>query len=630
MKHKDGMKNLTFEDEQLWSEQASQLPWFKKWNKILAWDEPFAQWFVGGKINASYACLDVHIKAGRGGTVAFLWEDEYENRKQITYQELYDAVNKLAFSLQKSGVKKGDVVALYMPMIQEAVVAMLATVRLGALHTVVFSGFGADALRDRIIEADAKIVITANTGVRRGKFLPLKQIVDKAIAGLVSVAKVVVVKRSEQQCTMMQDRDVWWHDFISSENVYVEPEAVDATHPLFILYTSGSTGCPKGIVHATGGYLTYVHATIKWAFDLQKDSIYWCTADIGWITGHSYVVYGPLMHGVTSFIYEGAPDAPTKDVWWKLIERYKITVFYTAPTALRLFMQFGDELVTRHNLKSLKVLGSVGEPINPQVWSWYQNIIGGGVCPIIDTWWQTETGGFMISPTAGLHLVDLRPGSATFPLPGIDAAVVDQDGHEVPAGVKGFLVIRKPWPGMLKGFYKDQEHYKKTYWSRVKGMYFSGDYAMKDADGYFWLLGRADEVLNVAGHRIGTAEVETAALAHPLVVEAAAIGIDDAIKGESVVVFVVLQAQTIEKIEEKIQQEVVACIHQKIGKFVTPNGVYCVKKLPKTRSGKIMRRVLKAMIMGSLLGDLSTIEEEGVVEEIMEIYQNFYAKQPKN
>ncbi len=635
------MKNLLIEDIALWEAQAEKLPWFKKWTKVLDGITPFYSWFKGGLINASHACLDVHIQAGRGEHTAILWENEKGDKRSVSYQELYELTNRIAFELRLLGVKKGDTVVVYLPMIPEAVATMLAIARLGAIHVVVFSGFGADALRDRITDVGAKIVVTTDFDIRRGKRIPLKEFVDKAVEQTSGVSVVLV--------------DSILRGFAKGERLeeyYVLPEPVESSHPLFVLYTSGSTGKPKGIMHSTGGYLTYVYSTIKWAFNINESSVYWCTADIGWITGHSYVAYGPLMHGATMVMYDGAPDSPQPDIWWQLIERYKVTIFYTAPTALRFFMKLGDALVRKHDLSSLQVLGSVGEPLNPQVWHWYNDVVGGQRCPIIDTWWQTETGGFMIAPTAFCHpeLVSgsIKPGSVAQPLPGIEAGVVDEFGEPVEAETRGFLVIKKPWPGMPLGFFgQDQERYLKTYWERFPGMYFSGDYAIKDADGYFWMLGRADEVLNIAGHRVGTAEIESAMLTHSAVAEAAAIGVTDDIKGETVVVFVILRdeyssAQNIsrgfskgERLGDNLQavpsctsleKELIVCVQERIGKFVTPSGVHILTKLPKTRSGKIMRRVLKAMVHNTPLGDVTTMEDDSVIEEVLAVYRDFLAR----
>ncbi len=617
------MKQLSIEEISFWEKQAEQLPWFKRWDSVLSGQEPFFTWFAGGTINASHVCLDAHINAGRGEHTAIFWEDEQGNKQRVSYKQLYHETNKIAAALRRLGVQKGDRVVIYLPMIPEAVATMLAVARLGAIHVVVFSGFGAEALRERLVDVEAKVVVTADLDVRRGKNIYLKDMVDKALSLGSDVEHVVVFKRFHSPCAWQPGRDVTVDDvLVDIETYHVIPEEVDSSHPLFVLHTSGSTGKPKGIMHATGGYLTYVYETLKTAFNIDSSSVYWCTADIGWITGHSYVVYGPLMHGAAIVMYDGAPDTPSQDVWWRLIERYKVTIFYTAPTALRAFMRLDDAMIRSCDLSSLQVLGSVGEPLNPQVWQWYYEMIGGGSCPVIDTWWQTETGGFMIAPQALQPVAHPKPGSVTKPMPGIHAEVVDEQGKQVPAGTKGFLVITKPWPGMLVGFFDgNQERYLKTYWTRFPGCYFSGDYAIKDANGDFWMLGRADEVLNIAGHRVGTAEVESAMLTHAAVVEAAAIGVHDDIKGESVVVFVVLKDGF--HACGELTKDLMVCVHTHIGKFVTPSAIHVLERLPKTRSGKIMRRVLKAMLQGTPLGDVTTMEDAAVVDEVKAVYRDF-------
>lgn len=605
--------------EKFWEEQAEKLPWFNRWTKVLSWQEPFAHWFQGGLINASYACLDVHIKNGRQDKIAFYWEDESGNRSSVTYGQLFIMTNKYASIMHDAGVKKGDVVIVYLPMVPQAAAAMLAIARLGATQSVVFSGFSAAAIKDRIDDAQAKFVVTADVVYRKGRYIRLKEIVDQALEEPCSVEKVLVIKRLQDELALVPGRDLIINDLYDKAANFVEPVPVEANHSLFILYTSGTTGKPKGITHSTGGYLTYVYATIKWAFDLQEDSIYWCTADIGWITGHSYVIYGPLMHGVSSIMYEGAPDYPAPDQWWKLIEKYRVSIFYTSPTALRMFKRYDVEHITKHDLQSLKILGSVGEPINPEVWQWYHDVIGGKRCPVIDTWWQTETGGFMIAPTAGLSLVDLKPGSATKPMPCIDADVVDELGNSVSFGQKGFLVIKKPWPGMTIGLHNDPERFKAVYWHRFKGMYYSGDYAIKDEQGYFWLLGRADEVLNISGHRIGTAEIESATVAVSAIAEAAAIGVSHPITGEGVVIFAIVRQGFV--VSADLEREIMKSTRAHIGSFVIPCGVYFVDSLPKTRSGKIMRRVLRAVLEGLPVGDVTTLENEASVEEVKKVYE---------
>jgi len=604
----------------LWEEQAEKLPWFKHWDTTLVWNEPFAQWFVGGKLNASHACLDVHMNGDHKNKVALHWEGENGQKASWTYERLYQETNRLALALQKIGVKKGDIVVLYLPMIPEAAAAMLAVARLGAIHAVVFSGFSSEALQGRINDAQAKFVITATTSFRRGKNLNVQAIVDDAVKGSPSIEKVLVIARDASETITRTDKTVVYQELVNQdEKPFVKPVEMDSTDPLFILYTSGTTGKPKGIMHATGGYLTYARATFDFVFNPDEKMVYWCTADIGWITGHSYVVYAPLMHGVTMVMHEGTLDYPDAGRWWDLIERYKVTAFYTSPTALRMCIKLGDEWPEKHDLSSLKLLGTVGEPINPEVWQWYNRVIGKNNCPIVDTWWQTETGGFMISPMPKLRPITLKPGSATMPLPGIDAAVVDIDGNEVPRGTKGFLVIRKPWPGMTVGILNDPERFKEVYWSKFKGMYYPGDYAVQDADGYFWLLGRADEVVNVSGHRIGTIEVESAVVELKEFAEAAAIGVNDELRGESIVVFATLKPgfEGTQELKDKVRTK----IHTSIGKFVTPKEIYFVSKLPKTRSGKIMRRLLRAVVEGKAVGDVSTLEDGASIEEIREVFK---------
>lgn len=607
--------------ERFWEQEAEKIPWFKHWEKVLTWDEPFAKWFDGGMLNASYGCIDAHLHSWRKNKLAIYWEDEHGNTKSFSYAQLHREVNKFSSILKNLGIRKSDIVVLYLPMIPELVFSMLATVRIGAIHTVVFSGFSSQALADRINDTGAKFLITADFGMRRGKLVPLKNIVDDALKLAQSVKKVILIKRTKEEVNIEEGRDLLYNELLKTAESYVEPEPVESSHPLYILYTSGTTGKPKGIVHSTGGYLVYNHATYRWVFDISDESIYWCTADVGWVTGHSAIVYAPLLHGATIVIYEGAPDYPHLDRWWEIIEKYGVTIFYTSPTALRMFIRFGEEWIKKHDLSSLKILGSVGEPINPEVWEWYYKNIGSERCPIVDTWWQTETGGFMISPAPGLDLVPLKPGSATLPLPGIDAEVVDESGNPVPPNTKGYLVIKKPWPGMLMGIYKDPDRYKETYWSRFKGMYYSADYAMRDEEGYFWLLGRADEILKVAGHRIGTAEIESAVVTSPSIAEAAVVGIDDPVKGEAIAIFVILKEGY--KPEDNIKKEIINSVRTQVGPFATPKDIYFVEKLPKTRSGKIMRRILKAIIQDKPIGDVTTLEDEASVREIQHTYEEF-------
>jgi len=615
--------------EEFWAKEAESIPWFKHWEKTLVWDEPFAKWFQGGMTNASYACLDAHLATDQKNKVAYYWEDEFGNTRTYSYLQLYAEVNKFASALKKIGVKKGDIVMMYLPMILELPIAMLAATRLGAAHSIVFSGFSSQALADRIIDTEAKVLITADFGLRRGKYFDLKAIADAAVKSCPTIKHVVVVKRGPagQEVKMEHGRDIYYHDALKTADAYIPPEQVESSNPLYILYTSGTTGKPKGIVHCTGGYLVYARSTFKWVFNPSPDSIYWCTADIGWVTGHTYIVYAPLVYGVTSFMYEGSADYPAIDRWWELVEKYKISILYTSPTALRMFMKFGDEPINKHNMSSLKLLGSVGEPINPEVWEWYYRTIGKNRCPIVDTWWQTETGGILISPAPGGGLVPLKPGSATMPLPGIDAAVLDETGKEVEDGTRGFLVIRKPWPGMLMTLHKDPARYKEVYWSKFKGIYLAGDYAIRDKDGYFWLLGRADETLKVAGHRLGTAEIESAAVSMPFVAEAAVVGVPDPMKGEEIVLFAILR-QGHEPSEDN-RKKLSAGIRTLIGPIAVPKEIHFVAKLPKTRSGKIMRRILKALATNSGIGDVTTLEDATSVEEIKKTYEEMKAMMGK-
>ncbi len=609
------MRRRALEDpEGFWSEIARELYWYKSWDKVVEGEPPYFKWFVGGKTNLSYNALDRHIKTWRKNKAAIIWEGEPGDTRVLTYYQLWKEVNRFANVLRDLGVKKGDRVTIYMPMVPEAAIAMLATVRIGAIHSVVFSGFSVQGLAERINDAQAKVVITADGMYRRGKKIRLKDIVDKALEKTPSVESVVVLKRINEPVNMEEGRDYWWHDLMEGAKPYAEPEWVESEHPSFILYTSGTTGKPKGIIHDTGGYMVGVYATMKWVFDIRDDDIHWCTADIGWITGHSYVVYGPLLAGATTLMYEGAPDYPKPDRWWSIIEKYGVTIFYTAPTAIRMFMRYGEEWPNKHDLSTLRILGSVGEPINPEAWWWYFRVIGKERCPIVDTWWQTETGHIMISPAPGIELVPLKPGSATFPLPGVDAEVVDEKGNPSPPNTRGYLVIRKPWPGMLHGIWGDPERYVRTYWSKFPGWYYTGDYAMKDEEGYFWILGRADDVLKVAGHRLGTMELESALVAHPAVAEAAVVGKPHPVKGEAIVAFVVLKKGV--QPTDELREELRKWMRNTIGPVATPDEIYFVEKLPKTRSGKIMRRVLRAVISGQPLGDLSTLEDEASVEEV--------------
>ena len=603
-----------------WSEQARKLDWYKTWDRVLDWNPPYARWFVGGRLNACYQCVDRHVKTWRRSKVAIYWEGENGETRVLSYSTLFRDVNRYASALQQIGVKKGDRIALYLPMIPELPIFMLACARIGAVHTVIFSGFGAQAMCDRIADTQAKVIIPADGGYRRGKITPLKELADEAATTCSSVEKIIVVKRTGQPVPMREGRDFWLSTLLDKAEVLVKPEAVESTHPLYILYTSGTTGKPKGVVHSTGGYLVFNHSAYEWVFDIKEESVYWCTADVGWVTGHSSIVYAPLSHGAAIVLYEGAPDYPTVDRWWDIVEKYGVSIFYTSPTAVRLFMRYGTEGPQKHDLSSLELLGSVGEPINPEAWQWYYKYIGRERCPIVDTWWQTETGGIMISPTPGIEPIPLKPGSATFPLPGIDAAVVDSEGKETAPGQTGFLIIRKPWPGLLLDVYGDPQRYKEAYWSRFPGSYYTGDFAMRDEDGYFWLLGRADEVLKVAGHRIGTAELESAAVSHPAVAEAAVVSKPDPLKGEAIVLFVTLKKEV--SPSPDLRKKIAEHLRRVIGPIATPDEVYFVESLPKTRSGKIMRRVIKAVAMGKSLGDLTTIEDETSVEEVKRAYES--------
>ena len=610
-------RNAESDHVSFWDEQAKKLSWFKPWTKTLEWNSPFAKWFIDGEINASYNTLDVH-QDEIAKKPAILWEGENGESRTLTYADLYRDVCKFGNILKSLGVKKGDRVTIYLPMVPELPIAMLACARIGAIHTVVFSGFSATSLRDRIDDSKSKVIVTADVGYRRGSSVNLKEIINDAIDELNFVEHVVVLKRREESI-LLGTKDKFWHELMKDSSEECEPEHLDSTHPLFILYTSGTTGKPKGVLHGTGGYLTHLNSTFQWAFDIRESDIFFCTADIGWVTGHSYVVYGPLLHGATEIMYEGVPDYPNTSRIWDIIQKYGVTIFYTTPTALRMFMKFGDSIPNSFKLSSLRLLGTVGEPINPKVWRWYFNIIGKSKCPIIDTWWQTETGGMILSPLPGLETIPLKPGSATKPIPGVDVAVVDEEGNELPTDTKGYLVIRKPWPGMLLTLWKDDKKYKDVYWSKFENNYYPGDYAIKDSDGYFWLLGRADDILKVAGHRIGTAELESNLVSHDNIAESAVCGIPDEIKGEVIIAFVVLKQNT-KKSEDVLRAELIQTIRNGIGPIATPQQIYFVTKLPKTRSGKIMRRVLKAIASNEKVGDVSTLEDGAAVKDVQDTF----------
>ncbi|MBP9054620.1 MAG: acetate--CoA ligase [Ilumatobacteraceae bacterium] len=593
-----------------WARQAAELvDWQDDWHTICEWELPYSKWFVGGRLNVSYNCLDRHVLAGNGDRVAFHWEGEPGDSRTITYAALLAEVQQFANALKSLGVAKGDRVNIYLPMVPEAAVAMLACARIGAAHSVVFGGFSAQSLTDRINDAEAKVLITADGGYRRGEVFPLKTAADEAIAGCPTIEHVVVVRRGGNEVQMVPGRDHWYHDLVEAADPVCPAEPMDSEQLLFLLYTSGTTGKPKGIMHTTGGYLTQVAFTHKYVFDLHADTdVYWCTADVGWITGHSYIVYGPLANGATQVMYEGVPNYPANDRFWSIIEKYGVTKFYTAPTAIRTFMKWGAQEPAKHDLSSLQLLGSVGEPINPEAWMWYQEHIGGGTCPIVDTWWQTETGGIMISPLPGCTTT--KPGSATFPLPGIGAEVVDDDAQLVTHG-GGYLTLTQPWPGMLRGIWGDPERYHDTYWSRFEGRYFAGDGCKLDEQGYLWLLGRVDDVMNVSGHRISTAEVESALVSHPSVAEAAVVGANDATTGQAIIAYVTLRGGL-----EVAVDELRGHVAHEIGAIAKPKAIYFTPDLPKTRSGKIMRRLLRDVAEGRNLGDTTTLADASVVNEL--------------
>ena len=604
--------------EAFWAKRAREkLSWFKPFEKTLTWDLPFARWFEGGLLNVSYNCVDRHVENGLGGKVAYHWIGEPGDTRTITYADLYREVQKTARALDALGVGKGDRVAIYMPMIPELPIAMLACARIGAPHTVVFGGFSAEALAGRINDAEAKLVITADGGWRRGKPAPLKPAVDEALKSTPSVHNVLVVQRlgdAAPETTMVDGRDHWWHDIVEAQDADCAPLPLDSEHMLYLLYTSGSTAKPKGIFHSSAGYLLGTSYSHEMIFDVKPDDVYWCAADIGWVTGHSYIVYGPLANATTGVMYEGTPDTPSWERWWQIIEEYKVSILYCAPTAIRAFMKQGEQHLQKHDLSSLRVLGSVGEPINPEAWLWYQQNVGGGRAPVVDTWWQTETGQILITPLPGVTIT--KPGSATFPFPGIKADVVDARGESVPLGGGGYLVLKRPWPAMLRGIYGDPERYKATYWSRFPGMYFAGDGAKRDEDGYFWLLGRVDDVMNVSGHRLSTTEIESALVSHPAVAEAAVVGGPDPVTGEAINAFVILRLgnEPTPELGKALRDHVAT----KISPIAKPKALMFTPDLPKTRSGKIMRRLLRDIAQGRALGDVTTLADASVVELIRE------------
>ncbi|MBI4418197.1 MAG: acetate--CoA ligase [Ignavibacteriales bacterium] len=607
--YKDSMRN----PQKFWAGIASELLWFKKWTRVLEWKPPFAKWFVGGKINVSVNCLDRHLTTGRKNKAAIIWEGEPGDTRVLTYHDVYREVCRFANVLKGLGVHKGDRVVLYMPLTPELAIGMLACARIGAAHSVIFGGFSSQALIDRITDAKAKVVITADGGYRRGGIVPLKKNVDEALRSTPSVESVVVLRRTRQQIDMEPGRDHWWDELMANAKPDCPPEKVDSEHPLFILYTSGSTGKPKGVLHTTGGYLTGVYITTKWVFDLRDTDTFWCTADIGWVTGHSYVVYGPLANGATTVMYEGAPNWPEPDRFWRIIDRHAVSVFYTAPTAIRAFIRWGEQWPLKHNLASLRLLGTVGEPINPEAWMWYHRIIGKGKCPIVDTWWQTETGAIMITPLPGA--TPLKPGTATFPFPGIDVDVVTKDGKPVGKNQGGYLVVKRPWPSMLRTIYGDPDRYRKQYWSEIKGAYFTGDGARRDEDGYYWIMGRVDDVINVAGHRLGTAEIESALVSHEAVAEAAVVGKPDEVKGSSICAFVTLEGGRTP--DGQLKEELRNHVGKEIGALAKPDEIRFTDALPKTRSGKIMRRLLREIASsGSVTGDTTTLEDFSVLEKL--------------
>ncbi len=613
--HRDLLRRAEADPESFWSElAATEIHWFKRWDRVLDHSNPpFYKWFAGGTTNMSYNCLDRHCQTERKNRAAIIWEGEPGDQRVLTYQELFRLVKRFASTLKSQGFGAGDRAIIYMPMVPELPVAMLACARLGITHSVVFAGFSAEALKTRILDLDATLVITADGGWRRGRVIPLKGFVDEALEDCPAVRRVIVYQRTGNPIMMQEGRDAWWHDLDAGASETCPAVELDAEHPLYVLYTSGTTGKPKGIVHATGGYQLQVSTAMRCVFDIKDEDTYWCAADIGWVTGHSYIVYGPLLVGTTTVIYEGAPDFPGPDRFWRIIDKYRVNVFYTSPTAIRAFIRFGDEHPQRHDLSSLRLLGSVGEPINPSAWEWYHRVVGGGRCPIVDTWWQTETGSIMISPLPGATA--LKPGSATLPLPGIAADVVDMDGNSLPAGEEGYLVVRKPWPSMFRTLWGDPERFVATYWSQIPGSYFVGDAARRDEDGYFWILGRVDDVMNVSGHRLSTAELESALVRHTAVAEAAVVGMPDDLTGQAVIAFVTpIQGANA---SDDLAAELRDWVGQQIGKFARPKQIRFSDALPKTRSGKIMRRLLREIVTThKVSGDITTLEDLSVINRL--------------
>ncbi len=607
--------------EKFWGDVAEELHWFKKWDTVLDdSNKPFYKWFDGGKTNICYNCVDRHLDGANANKAAIIWEGEHGEERVLTFRDLYREICKFSNALKSIGVKKGDRIAIYLPMVPELAIAVLSCARIGAVHSVIFAGFSSESIKDRVLDSECNIVITSDGGSRRGKILPLKKIVDEAVADCDCVKNVVVVKCSSgaepYPCDFNEKRDLWYHDIVKDQPVHCPAEELDAEDMLFLLYTSGTTGKPKGIIHTTGGYMVYTYLTSKYVFDLKPEDVYWCTADVGWITGHSYIVYGPLQNAATVLMYEGAPNFPDEGRFWEIVEKYAVSIFYTAPTAIRAFMKWGDEFPEKRDLSSLRLLGSVGEPINPEAWMWYRDKIGGNRCPIVDTWWQTETGGILITPLPGV--TPTKPGSATLPFFGIDAAVIDEDGKEQQAGL---LSVRKPWPGILRGIYGDPERFKETYWCKWKGeYYFPGDGARKDDDGYFWIVGRVDDVVNVSGHRIGTAELESIYVEHPAVAESAVIGIPHEIKGQGLASFVILRKGF--EGSDELLKELNNLVAQKIGKFALPEKIVFSSDLPKTRSGKIMRRLLRDIATGKDLGNVTTLADPSIVESLKSKYQD--------